>query len=91
MGKLPQENAYVERLQGTLKHQYFSELQVTAGNLQLMSRKIAGYYNNERPHRSLKMMTPSAFAATIQKQPKQQRPKQKIHEGFSITLQKNDA
>jgi len=91
MGKLPQENAYVERLQGTLKHQYFSELEVTPDNLHLMSRKIAGYYNKERPHRNLKMMTPSAFVAYIQQQPKQQRPKQKIHEGFSIPLQKNDA
>lgn len=91
MGKLPQENAYVERLQGTLKHQYLSELEVTPDNLQAMSRKITGYYNHERPHRNLKMMTPSAFAAHIQKQSKQQRPKQKIYEGFAISRKKNEA
>ena len=90
MGKLPQENAYVERLQGTLKHQYFSELGVTPINLQSMTRKIIGYYNNERPHRNLKMTTPSAFAAQTQKQPKSKRPKEKIHEGFTTDLSKKE-
>ena len=88
MGRLPQENAYVERLQGTLKNQYFSELDVTPGNLQSVTRKIIRYYNTERPHSNLKMMTPSAFAVHIQQQSKRQRPKQKIHEGFAITLPK---
>jgi transposase InsO family protein len=88
MGKLPQENAYVERLQGTLKDQYFSELGVTPLNLQSVTRRIIRYYNSERPHSNLKMMTPSAFSADIQQQSKRQRPKQKIHEGFAVTLSK---
>jgi transposase InsO family protein len=90
MGKLPQENAYVERLQGTLKNQYFSELEVTPLNLQSVTGKIIRYYNTERPHSNLNMMTPSAFAVHIGQQSKRQRPKQKIHEGFAITLPKKE-
>jgi putative transposase len=91
MGKLPQENAYVERVQGTLKHQYFSELNVTAGNLQSITRKIMGYYNKERPHRNLKMMSPSAFKISTQQQPKCKRPKEKIFEGFAYPNNRNEA
>jgi putative transposase len=88
MGKLPQENAYVERLQGTLKNQYFSEHHLTAANIQSVTRNIMRYYNNERPHSNLKMMTPSAFAAHIQQLSKRNRPKLKIHEGYAIPIQK---
>lgn len=89
MGKLPQQNAYVERVQGTIKNQYFSQLDVTSANLQSLTRKIIGYYNNEKPHSSLKMMTPSIFAAQISQQTKRQRPKLKIHDGYAITVQKS--
>lgn len=90
MGKLPQENAYVERLQGTLKRQYFSELGVTPINLQSMTRKIISYYNSEKPHRNLKMMTPSTFAAHIQQLSKHKRPKEKIFEGFASPHKRNE-
>ncbi|MBK6483136.1 MAG: transposase [Chitinophagaceae bacterium] len=33
-------------------------MDVTSANLQSLTRKIIGYYNNEKPHSSLKMMTP---------------------------------
>ena len=88
MGKLPQQNAYVERVQGTIKNQYFSELGVTSANLQSLTRKIIGYYNNEKPHSGLKMITPSTFAAQISQQTKRERPKLKIHDGYAITVQK---
>jgi len=83
MCKLPQENAYVERIQGTLKHEYLFEFELTEVNLQRMIQRIIRYYNNERPHRSLQMMTPTAFENHVEKLPENQRPKMQIHEGFS--------
>ncbi len=61
MCKIAQENAYVERIQGTLKYEYYFEHNLTETNLQTLSKKIVKWYNNERPHKSLKMMTPNAF------------------------------
>ena len=85
---MPQQNAYVERVQGTIKNQYFSMLGVTSVNLQSLTRKIIGYYNTERPHSNLKRIPPSVFAAQIKQQSKRQRPKLKIHDGYAITVKK---
>jgi len=84
MGKLPQENAYVERLQGTLKHEYLQELALTRHNVYWISRKIIGYYNGERPHSKLNMMTPHAFAIYQQKLRGKQRATVHIYRGFAI-------
>ena len=74
MCKMPQENAYVERVQGTLKHEYFYEFALTEKNLQNTVRKIITYYNNERPHSQLGMMTPNEFEKHVEKIPLKQRP-----------------
>lgn len=75
MCKLPQENAYVERIQGTMKHQYLFEMDLREKNLGRQIRKSIDYYNNEKPHSSLKMMTPSAFEKMVQHMEINQRPK----------------
>ena len=61
MCKMPQENAYVERVQGTLKYEYLFEYKLTEANLNKMTKKIIHLYNEERPHSSLNMMTPTEF------------------------------
>ena len=78
MCKLPQENAYVERIQGTLKHQYLFEANLKEKNLSYQIRKIVGYYNNERPHSNLQMMTPTEFEKMVEKMAQNQRPKLQI-------------
>lgn len=66
MCKLPQENAYAERVQGTIKHEY-----LIADNKELEIQKrfnrIMWLYNNERPHTSLKKKTPVEFEAAVNK------------------------
>jgi transposase InsO family protein len=80
---MPQQNAYVERLQGTLKHEYFYEHKLTQQNLQQLAAKIQKWYNNERPHKNLNMITPDAFEVQVQKMLPHQRPKMLIHSGYS--------
>ncbi|MEO5905805.1 MAG: IS3 family transposase [Saprospiraceae bacterium] len=83
MCKMPQENAYVERIQGTIKNQYMGEYKLTHANLPKIAQKIIRLYNEEKPHSSLKMKTPSAFEISVEKLPKSQRPKEVIYNGFS--------
>lgn len=83
MCKMPQENAYVERLQGTLKHEYLYEIELTESNLHKMTRKIVRWYNDERPHSQLNMMTPTEFEEYSIRLVKNNRPKVQIYQGFS--------
>lgn len=66
MCKLPQENAYAERVQGTIKQEYLfadnKELEI-----QKKFNRIMWLYNNERPHTSLNKKTPIEFEAAINK------------------------
>lgn len=78
MCKLPQENAYVERVQGTIKHQYLFESDLKEKNLGNQIRKIRNLYNDEKPHSCLKMMTPSAFETMVEKLNQNERPKLQI-------------
>lgn len=78
MCKLPQENAYVERVQGTMKHQYLFEADLKEKNLNRQVRKILDLYNKEKPHSCLHMMTPLAFEKMVEKMKENQRPKLQI-------------
>lgn len=78
MCKMPQQNAYVERIQGTLKYEYLFEHELTQINLQKFIRKIISWYNDERPHSRLNMMTPNQFEKHIENQTEDQRPKLQI-------------
>ena len=88
MCKLLQENAYVERVQGTIKHQYLFEADLKEKNLSNQIRKIRNLYNDEKPHSCLNMMTPSAFEKMVEKMGENQRPKLKIFK-WSGDLLKN--
>lgn len=83
MCKMPQENAYVERIQGTIRHQYLCGFNLTKANLAGIVRRIISRYNDEKPHIGLKMKTPSAFEAYVEKLPKAKRPNQVIYKGYS--------
>jgi putative transposase len=89
MCKMPQENAYVERVQGTIKHEYLYEMKLTEANLQSSVKKTIKWYNDERPHSQLNMMTPTAFEEFISKLLKKERPKMQIYQGVTQLLTKN--
>jgi putative transposase len=79
MCKMPQENAYVERIQGTLQHQYLFEADLKEKNLGHQIRNIMQYYNNEKPHINLNRMTPIAFEQYVEKLEEKNRPKMQIY------------
>lgn len=83
MCKMPQENAYVERVQGTLKYEYLYEHKLTEANLQQMGKKILHWYNDERPHSHLYMMAPTVFEKYVDTLVEKDRPKIQIYQGFS--------
>jgi len=78
MCKLPQENSYVERVQGTIKHQYLFEMNLKEKNLFRQAVKIMRYYNNERPHSNLQMNTPVGFEKMVENMSIEDRPKMQI-------------
>lgn len=83
MCKMPQENAYVERIQGTIKNQYFDEFELTKANIAAMALQVIKSYNDEKPHRSLKMKTPTGFEQYVELLAIKDRPKELIFNGYS--------
>lgn len=75
MCKLPQENAYAERVQDTIKNYYLCDVMLTTSNLNQVAKGILRKYNEERPHSNLDMQTPQFFEKHVEKMPKRRRPK----------------
>jgi len=80
MCKLPQQNAYVERIQETLKYEYFFEFNLTKKNVHRMAQNIKRYYNDERPHSNLNMMTPTAYEEYVTNLQENERPVLEVHD-----------
>jgi len=76
---LPQENAYVERVQGTIKYDYLEPFELSKKNLRYMTPKIMRYYNQERPHSNLNMITPDNFEHLLAKLSENLRPEMTIY------------
>lgn len=58
----PLENAVAERINKTVKEEFTEEKQISFSNFkeaEIMISQIVKFYNDERPHRSLEMFTPS--------------------------------
>ena len=89
MCKMPQENAYAERVQGTIKNDYMYEEQLTDQNIQRIANRTLKYYNEERPHGELNNITPAAFETMINKGVKNSRPQMQLHKGFQSLLTLN--
>lgn len=79
MCKIPQENAYVERMNGIIKNEYFHEMTLTQANIQRKTKQALNLYNNHRPHSRLNMMTPTAFEHYVTKLEDKQRPEHTIY------------
>jgi transposase InsO family protein len=78
MCKLPQENAYAERVQDTVKNYYLCDTQLKGKNLNSVASQIMRKYNYERPHLELDMVTPMAFEKHVEKLSPRSRPKMLI-------------
>lgn len=88
MGKRSQQNAYAERVQGTIQYEYLFETKVTLSNLNCQMAKIARLYNLERPHYSLGGMTPVRFAQEMSKTRIGDRPETHIYQWVEPILTK---
>lgn len=78
MCKMPQQNAFAERIQGTIKNQYLCDLKLQQSNLAGIAQRVTNLYNNEKPHQNLNMRTPGAFKNYVENLPKSGKPKMVI-------------
>jgi putative transposase len=77
MGNMPQENAYVERLNGIIKNEFLRKWTIeTFAQLKRKLKEAVDYYNNERTHSCLpRRTTPIQFEQRIVNLDYQNRPK----------------
>lgn len=80
MCDIAQKNAYIERVQGTLKYEYYFEYELTKKNIHRISKKIMKLYNEERPHINLDYKTPVEFEKYIEQLKDEERPVLKVYQ-----------
>jgi len=75
------ENAYTERINRTIKHEYLRHKKIDClRTLRKEMDKAVRLYNEKRPHWShVQQMTPSTFEEYVNKLPKAKRPKMVIY------------
>jgi putative transposase len=89
MGKRSQQNAYAERVQGTIQYEYLFEMDIEEPNLHRKLAKIARLYNEERPHNSLGGMTPVCFKQQMSKIKPINRPEMQVYQWTEPILTKD--
>lgn len=68
MGKIAQENAYAERINGTIKNEFLRYWKPkTFTQLQAMMKKAVQYYNEKRPHQYICNKTPNQYLKELSK------------------------
>jgi putative transposase len=67
--RCPKMNAHVERFNRTLSEDFLEKEKYTAlTDMNLLNQKLQNYltwYNNERPHKSLNLLTPSEYVVQL--------------------------
>ncbi|MDX5326141.1 MAG: IS3 family transposase [Bacteroidota bacterium] len=85
MGKIAQENAYAERINGTIKNEFLAyQRPRKLSQLKACVRRAVSYYNNKRPHDHLKDHTPLNFASLMEVTPVKKRPEMTIFKYESV-------
>lgn len=79
MCKIPQENAYAERVQHTIKNSYLCYEILEGRDLNKVAQQIMRKYNCEKPHSQLNNMNPVAFEKYVENLPLKARPKELIY------------
>lgn len=79
MCKIPQQNAYAEKVQDTIKNNYLATITFEGKNLRTISRKVKALYNEEKPHTSLMNKTPISYEMIVDKMPISKRPNELIY------------
>lgn len=79
MGLRAQQNAYAERVQGTIKQEYLDHMGEELP-LEKLTQAACNLYNNKRPHMELNYLTPTQFEEQINNQPTDNRPKVHIYQ-----------
>lgn len=75
-----QDNAYAERINGTIKQEYLDYWQPGSFlMLKKMLKKAVKHYNTQRPHNHLKRMSPDEFKKQLLTLNQHDRPKVKIY------------
>lgn len=77
MGLKAQDNAYAERVNGTIKNEYLKYWEITNINkLKKMTKKAVEHYNHKRKHEAFnKKLSPVEFKKTLLDLDTQERPK----------------
>lgn len=71
MGEKAQQNAYAERINGTIKNEFIAYWRPKSlKELKNQVRKAVDYYNNKRPHDNLKKISPNTYEESIDKNSK---------------------
>lgn len=76
MCQMPQENAYTERINGTIKNDYLIDKNITTlSQLRRQLDRVVQAYNEEKPHHSLPhRMSPVQFEKYLKQTPQGQHP-----------------
>lgn len=75
MGKIAQENAYAERINGTIKNDFLRYWKPkTYGQLKGMTKRAVKYYNEKRPHQYISNKTPNQFLTELSNTKSKQGP-----------------
>ena len=75
IGKSVWENPHIERVNGIIKNEYLRHYSITTiVELQKAVSEAIWYYNNDRPHWSLQLMTPVEFECYVKGIPRNERP-----------------
>lgn len=61
----PNDNAHIERFNRTIQEECFNSLPPKEGTIKKDLKNYLEYYNNDRLHLSLNLMTPTAFVAKV--------------------------
>ena len=80
MGMVATDNAYAERINGTIKNEFLKYRNMkTLKDLKREVSKAVKYYNKKRPHNHLSRMTPENFENHLIDLNIQERPKVTIY------------
>lgn len=85
MGKIAQENAYAERINGTIKNEFIERWKPkNYQQLKKQVKKAVTYYNSQRPHNHIGKMNPMQYEKSLSLMTGHQRKKMTIYKYSNV-------